>query len=125
MPSDYFAKRLLRDEEFILHENPKAWARSDQVVYTSLLRWLAARYGQRFMRVTHDQLAMAARIAYRLSLFPLWEGIEQRLDVTTARQIEKGLRWNQVYSSYRGLEFGLIREYVRRLGVERMAAKAN
>ncbi len=126
MPSeDYFAERLLRDEEFILHENPQAWANSDQLAYTSLLRWLVSRDGQRFMRARHSQLVMAARVAYRLSLFSLWEGIEQRLDVTTARQIEKGLRWDQWRDSYRGLEFRTIRKYLRGLKARQPKAAAN
>lgn len=123
--SNYFAKRLLRDEEFILHENPKAWAESDQLVYTSLFRRLVARDGRRFTRAKRGQLAMAARVAYRLSLFSLWEGIEQRLDITTSRQIEKGLRWDQWRDSYRGLEFRTIRKYLRGLKTRQPKAATN
>ncbi|MGC9261106.1 MAG: ligand-binding sensor domain-containing protein [Phycisphaerae bacterium] len=125
VPSGYFANRLLRDEEFMLHENPDAWAASSQLIYTVELRRLMALYGKRLLRAKPGQLVVAARCAYRLELFPLWEGLEQRQDITTSRQIEKGLRWNQVYSSYRGLEFGVIRTYVKGPKAGQFAAAAN
>ncbi|MGC8541804.1 MAG: hypothetical protein ACP5QA_14425, partial [Phycisphaerae bacterium] len=105
--------RLLRDEEFMLHENPQVWAGSHQLVYVSLLRWYTARYGRQMSEASQPALAAIARVDYRLCLFTGWEALEERQGVMTSRQIEKGLRWDQWRDSYRGLEFSVIRKYVK------------
>ncbi len=114
LPSDYFAKRLLRDEEFILHENPKAWAGSQQTVYTSLLRWYTTKYGRRMFSAKKPALAAVARIDYRLGLFGGWEALEERQNIMTSRHIEEGLRWDGVQASYRGLEAYIIRRFLQK-----------
>jgi hypothetical protein len=115
VPASYFAHRILRDEEFLLHEDPNTWAGSDQLVYTSLLRWYSVRFGQRMFDANELVLTSVARIDYRLGLFSGWEGIEGRLGILTARRIEDGIKWNGLNLNYRGFEYGVIRRYVERL----------
>ncbi|NNM85033.1 MAG: hypothetical protein HKL96_04655 [Phycisphaerales bacterium] len=119
------ASRLLRDEEFILHENSQVWAGSNQMVCALLLRWYTAKYGRQMFRARKPTQAVVARIDYRLGLFSAWEALEGRQGIMTSRHIEKGLRWDQWSDSYRGVEFSAIRKYVKGARGPPDAAKAN
>ena len=113
IPAGYFAGRLLRDEEFLLYENPEQWSNSEQLAYTTLLRWYTAKYGRRMFNAKKTVLTEVARIDYRLGLFNGWEALEDRQGIMTSRHIEKALRWDRWSDSYRGIEFAVIRKYVK------------
>ncbi len=51
-----------------------------------------------------------ATISYRLGAYSDWEARQHAMKIRTARDLEFGLKWDGVTTSYRGKEFDLIRD---------------
>ena len=87
---------IWRELERTKAENTAWWASEGRTVYARLLPWLereAARPGVTGER-TQSLEARLGTCYYQLAMFEPWEKSQQRRGLTTARAIEKGLRWN-------------------------------
>ena len=104
--------RILQIMDVLEHHDPLAWAANQQLVYLSVLRWCAARYEA--IPKNPQAVKIAERCYYHVSLFHRWEAVEKSQGILAARAIEKGLRWDQIRSTYHGMEFNAIKRYVRR-----------
>ncbi|MCL5945877.1 MAG: hypothetical protein M1472_03360 [Planctomycetes bacterium] len=107
------AQRILLILDVLEHRNPVAWAANQQLAYTAILRWCVAMYG--VIPKDREAAAIAEKCYYHLSLFHRWEAVEKSRGILTSRQIEKGLRWDGMQTSYRGFEGYVIRRHVRHL----------
>ena len=109
----WLAAQMMRVLEVLQRGNPAVWAANQRVAYTLLLRWCVVRQP----RIPPDEAArgIAERCYYELGLFRRWEAAERSRGMLTSRHIEKGLRWDRVSDSYRGMEFRAIRRYVKGL----------
>ncbi len=92
--------------------NPFLWSPEGQLVCVSTLRGLLAAH--RASAAYTDAGPAAETCYYQLGLYRRWEYLERSRGLMTSRQIEKGLRWNGVNSSYSGLEFRTIRQSLRK-----------
>jgi hypothetical protein len=109
------SKQILQLSDVLEHRAPTLWAANQRLAYTEVLRWCVAHSSMTPKSST--TAAIAEKCYYHLSLFHQWEAVETAKGITTSREIEQGLRWDGVNSSYRGLEFQAIRRYVRKLQI--------
>ena len=75
--------------------NSQWWAANSGRCYQLLLRWYGARYAA---SGTTDKrlLARLGTCYYQSAMFASWEDCENRRGLTSARQIEKQVRWDGV-----------------------------
>jgi hypothetical protein len=105
------------------HRDPAAWAANQRLAYAKVLRLCVSRYGS--IPQNPQAAAIAEKCYYHLGMFHRWEAVEKSRGIITSRAIEQGLRWDRWRNSYRGLEFGVIRKYVKGLKAAQRAAGAN
>lgn len=102
--------------------NAAWWATEGVHFYKPLLRWyLAALQEVPPGSVKQELYARSATCYYRLGLYEKWEAGQILLGKTTARQIEKSLRWDGVREDdgegYRGV-VEYLRDHPRPAGAE-------
>ncbi len=86
---------------------PAVWATQSRLAYVQLARWTSATNPQ--PDLTPDEIARTlGTCLYHLCYFDGWEHYQQAQGLTTARQIEKNLRWDLKTESFEGLEHQLI-----------------
>ena len=108
------ARQIMQILNLLEHRAPAEWAASQRFAYLSVLRWCVARTGD--LPKDRQAVKIAEKCYYHLNLFRRWEAMEKSRGIITSRQIEEGLRWDRWRDSYRGLEFGVIRKYVKAMG---------
>jgi len=93
--------------------NAAWWATEGVHFYKPLLRWyLAALQEVQPGPVKQELYARAATCYYRLGLYEKWEAGQILLGKTTARQIEKSLRWDGVHD-FEGKGYQVVTDYLR------------
>jgi predicted NAD-dependent protein-ADP-ribosyltransferase YbiA (DUF1768 family) len=60
---------------------------------------------------------MATTCYYRLGRYAKWEAGQTLLGRTTAREIEKALRWDQKTFSYQGKGYQIVSDYLKANGL--------
>lgn len=94
--------------------NPRWWALHKQPYYLGLYHW----YSRQFSAIppgvapTNKLLARLATCSYELQMFDQWENYLAKLGDTSARQIEKALRWDGV--SQQGQDYQVVTKYLQR-----------
>jgi hypothetical protein len=107
MPADNAAEaaqRLVAALNEMPSKNETWWAENKRRFYQPLLRWQLAEGDKT------NSLALATSF-YQLNLFADWEKQLHQCDITTAREIEKALRWDGVAGS--GMGNQTVSAYVR------------
>lgn len=95
------ADALWRELERVKTQNPAWWAQNGRNAYARLLLWL--QNAQTTPPDATPELYKRMGTCYAsLSLFSQWEQMQQRRGLTTARDIEKALRWDKKTLSYVG-----------------------
>jgi len=89
------ADQLFNNLETLRSTNSYWWAENSGSYYKSLLRWYK---GQPISTDTEDKRLMArlGTCYYHSALYSSWEDCENKRGLTSARQIEKQLRWDGV-----------------------------
>ena len=87
-----------------------AWAADGGIVYPSILRGCMTKSGE---AAKYDSAAVIEdKCYYHLGMFRRWTVAENRVGLRTTLQIDANLRWDGIYTGFRGLEYGLIRRAV-------------
>ena len=86
--------------------NPKWWAAHSRTHYVSLFRWLKAR------GTDGETLEGRAQCCNALALFDQWEDCQGQLGLTSARSIEKQLKWDGTTPSSSGAELRMISKFI-------------
>ena len=93
--------------------NPFWWATEGAHFYRPLLRWYLKALGEvQPGPVKQELYARAATCYYRLGLYEKWEAGQILLGKTTARQIEKALRWDGIHD-FDGKGYQVVTDYLR------------
>lgn len=87
--------------------NPAWWAQEGRRFYLPLLRYNTARLRQSIAEEMPATVRRMATNLYHLQMFSEWETYLKRQKLTTAREIEKSLRWDGA-SSYPGKGYATI-----------------
>jgi hypothetical protein len=82
------------------------WATEGRRCYAPLLRWYILQKPSKSAQTQRD--LQLATCEYQMGCYPLWEKWQQAAGLTTARQIEKALRWDGVTNSYSGLGYQIV-----------------
>jgi hypothetical protein len=100
------ARRLASALNAMPARNETWWAENKRRFYLPLLRWQLAEAG----RTNSPALATSY---YQLNLFSDWEKQLHSRGITTAREIEKAIRWDGVTYSCAGMGNQMISDYVK------------
>jgi sugar lactone lactonase YvrE len=100
------ANRLAQDLSEMPCRNAIWWAENKRRIYLTLLRWQLSE------TALTNSLALAGSY-YELNFFSEWEKQLHTRGITTAREIEKALRWDGVTYSCAGMGNKMISEYVQ------------
>jgi hypothetical protein len=93
--------------------NAAWWATEGGHFYRPLLKWYLAALGEvQPGRVKQELYRRAATCYYRLGLYEKWEAGQVLLGKTTARRIEKALRWDGVHD-FEGKGYQVVTDYLR------------
>jgi len=113
------AKHLLVLLEAMRQADPPGWALTNTQYYT--LIW---RYCERYVLVDHDQSAIArsalATCAFECHRYVQWEDAQRAQGLVPARDVEKSLRWNPSLSHNSGLEYLILKIFLRSKSTDRM-----
>jgi hypothetical protein len=100
------ARRLASALNAMPARNETWWAENKRRFYLPLLRWQLAE-------ASETNSPALATSYYQLNLFSNWEKQLHSCGITTAREIEKAIRWDGVTYSCAGMGNQLISEYVK------------
>ena len=113
------ARRLLEETERMRLTNDAWWARHSRPVYAAVLRWMLDRLRNTQVGPERERLyARAAMCLHHLGMFEKWEAGQTLLGLTTARQIERSLRWDGLHD-YGGKGYDTILSQTRIQGMRR------
>jgi len=88
--------------------NSAWWATEGRRYYAPLLRWYA-QPGRRLASSAQTRLSQClATCHYQLGQYAAWEADQKAAHLTTAREVEKSLRWDGVTPSYSGLGYEIV-----------------
>jgi len=103
------AARLFEEVERMRLTNASWWARDSRPFYAALARWTLARFSATHPGPAKQGLyARAATCYYQLGLYEKWEAGQTLLGITSARMIEKALKWDGTSVSCEGMGFGMV-----------------
>ncbi len=112
------ARRLFAELEAMHLWNP-VWQMTDgRGAYARLLKWLLSEIERTEAGPARRPLyRMATTCYYHLGRYEKWEAGQTLLGLTTARQVEKALRWDQKTYSYQGKGFHIVAQYLEKSGL--------
>ncbi len=106
----------------VQRRQPAQWAIHSRRAYTTLLRAAYEMPGRADEEGAAPRRAVtpqsAASCAYHCALFPDWEREQAAGGATTARAMEKALRWDEKTYSYSGMGNRVLTSYLQRPGQE-------
>ncbi|MDQ3812445.1 MAG: hypothetical protein M3347_00680 [Armatimonadota bacterium] len=125
------ADRLFDELERMRLRDAVWWAAEGRQFYAALLRWYEktllgetehqAKSTELQTEVSPARQRLYARLAtccYHLRLFSRWEEYQKRMGLTTARDIEKALRWDGKTPSFSGKGYEAVTAYLSGLGAK-------
>ncbi|MEA3367401.1 MAG: hypothetical protein U9R68_04735 [Planctomycetota bacterium] len=108
------ARRLFDELEAMRLWNPVWQMTGGRAVYARLLKWLLEAIDRTDAGPARRPLyRMATTCYYRLGRYAKWEAGQTLLGLTTAREIEKALRWDKMHD-FDGKGFQIVSEYLAR-----------
>jgi hypothetical protein len=110
------AAKVFNELERTRLANAAWWARESRPLYTALLRWNLAALKAALPGDRKQHLyARAATCYYQLGMYEKWEAGQTLLGRTTARKIEKALKWDGKTFSYQGKGLEIVTAYLNGL----------
>lgn len=88
--------------------NSTWWATEGRRCYAPLLRWYAAVARQPASGSRTRLFQRQAACYYQIGQYGAWEDLQKAAGQTSARDIEKSLRWDSVTDSYSGLGYEVV-----------------
>ena len=88
--------------------NSAWWATEGRRYYAPLLRWYAADAQKHRPGFQAHALARLATCCYQVGQYGPWEDYQKAAGLTTARDVEKSLRWDGVTDSYSGSGYEVV-----------------
>ena len=104
--------RILKASRSLLYQNQNAWASGYHYNSVQMLRYLMSPTMEQNL-IESDRIRYRGSCLYNLSLFDKWEWTQSIRGLTTARQIEKAIRWDGEQGSCQGLGYMFISNYVQ------------
>ncbi len=105
-------EQLWQQMERVKKENPTWWASESRRIQARLLLWLEAQRAQTPPQAMPQLLKRLGTVYYSLAMFGQWEEMQRRRGLTTARDIEKALRWDRKLKDETGKGRQIITEYL-------------
>ncbi len=102
------AHHILQIMNLLEHRNPTTWAANEQLVYTEVLRWCVASYGEIYKY--NSAATTLGKCYFHFGMFRRWTEVENYLGFRTPLQIDESLPWDGVNTNFLGLDYGLIRK---------------
>jgi len=84
------------------------WATEGRRYYAPLSRWYTYALQKPSVGPRSRLYARLATCEYQMGRYPSWEKWQQSAGLTTARQVEKSLRWDGVTDSYSGRGYEIV-----------------
>ena len=105
--------RLLAQLNAMQVRDPARWAAMGPVYYAHLLRWSVHQADVTpDVALTRANAARQGTCCYALRLFTDWEDCQKTRGLTTARDIEKALRWDPTTPFCEGKGFEIVTQYL-------------
>lgn len=107
------AARLFDELERMRLVNPVWWAKESRPFYAAALGWTLKRLGDASPGPDKQRLySLATTCYYQLGLYVKWEAGQTLVGKTSAREIEKALKWDGKTFSYQGKGYEIVTVYL-------------
>jgi sugar lactone lactonase YvrE len=110
---DEAAKRLSQMLLRLQDWNPEWWAIHRRQLAALLARWCEAKLSDNSLPL--EELSLKGECFYEADMYSDWESCLSAQGVTSARQIEKSLRWDGVTPAYSGHGYETVTAYLASL----------